>query len=558
MLCSLKIENVAVIEKAQVEFGAGLNVLTGETGAGKSILIDSIHAILGERTSKDIVRSHTSGAKIQAVFSCLSKKVRFQLQQAGMDAGDELSLYREISSEGQSKFRVNGMPATGKIVREITRNLIDIHGQQDSQSLTDPARHLAMLDLYARCEKQRLEYHAVYRQLVQVKRETDSIKQALADKQKRTELLRYQLDEIDSAALQPGEEEELVAKRDRLSNFQNIMNRLAEAYHALDGDDQQQGAADLAGDASRALQSISYIGKDLEALSERADEIYYNIRELCADLAQRMEQPEEEESLDSIEERLDLVFKLKRKYGSSIEEILQYREDICAELENMETADARLEQLEQKKQQLYLQAKQMAQQLSQVRLDAFERFNRQIAEALVFLNMPGIRFVAHHQTGPLASSGQDQLEFYISTNPGEDPKPLAKIASGGELSRIMLAIKSALADADDVGVVIYDEIDTGVSGKAAARIGQKLFQTSKGRQVLCITHTAQIAALADKHLLIQKNFEEGRAYTQIHSLNEAEREQELARIISGDQITPAAIAAAKEMRKVRTEWETKK
>lgn len=553
MLCNLKIENVAVIEKAEVEFGTGLNVLTGETGAGKSILIDSIHAILGERTSKDIVRSNTKRATIQAIFKNLPDKVRKKLQNIGMDAGDELSLYREITSEGQSRFRINGIPATAKVVKEISQNLIDIHGQQDSQSLMDPARHLTMLDLYARCQKQRKEYYLVYRQLVDVKKETDKLKQALSDKQKRTELLQYQLEEIDAVNPQLGEEDELIAKREHLTNFHHIMAKLSEAYQALEGDDQRQGAADSVSDASRCLQHIAHIGKDLESLSERTDEVYYTLRELCADLAHRMEEPEEQgQSLDMIEERLDLIFRLKRKYGNSIEEILQYREDICNELENMETADARLEELEEKKQQLYLQAKQMAQQLSEIRLNAFEKFNQEIAQALVFLNMPGIHFVAHHQTGPLASSGQDQLEFYISTNPGEEPKPLVKIASGGELSRIMLAIKSALADADDVDAVIYDEIDTGVSGKAAARIGQKLLQTSKGKQILCITHTAQIAALADTHLLIQKEIQNGRAYTKIRPLsNETERQNELARIIAGDQITTAALEAAKEMRNVR-------
>ena len=556
MLYSLKIENVAVIEKAEVKFGPGLNVLTGETGAGKSILIDSIHAILGDRTSKEIVRSHTDKAVIQAVFQQLPPKVVRQLEQAGMDSGDELLLYREISAEGQSKFRINGMTATAKLVREICRDLIDIHGQHDSQSLTDPTRHLAMLDLYAHCQPQHAEYYSMYRKLVEVKRETDKIKQVLSDREKRVSLLRYQLDEIEAVALRVGEEEELLQKRNRAMNFQNIMTKLSEAYHALEGSDEQEGAADLAGEAAHSLEQIAHITKDLEYLSERAEEIYYNLRELCADLAQRMEDSNDEEcSLDLIEERLDAIFRIKRKYGDSVEEVLEYAEKISQELDTIETADRRLEDLEIKKQELYQQTKQLAQKLSNIRLQAFERFNKEISEALLFLNMPGIHFMPHHQTGPLASAGQDQLEFYISTNPGEEPKPLAKIASGGELSRIMLAIKSALADADNVATVIYDEIDAGVSGKAAARIGQKLFQTSKGRQVLCITHTAQIAALADTHLLIQKNLSEGRAYTEIHSLNEADREKELARIISGDEITNAAIAAAREMRKVRQHLE---
>ncbi len=552
MLCSLKIENVAVIEKAEVSFGSGLNVLTGETGAGKSILIDSIHAILGDRTSKDIVRSNTEKAVIRAVFRQLPASTVAVLQEAGMDAGDELMLYREISSEGQSRFRINGMTATAKLVREVCHDLIDIHGQHDSQSLTDPSRHLAMLDLYAGCEQQHAEYYAVYRKLVQVKKETDRIKQTLEDKQKRVDLLRYQLEEIEAVSLQLGEEEELLERRNRAANFQNIMEGLSKAYAVLEGSDEQQGAADLAGEAAHSLEYVANISPDLEYLSERAEELYYNLRELCADLSQRIEDTEMTDyPLDLIEERLDAIFRIKRKYGDSVEDVLAYEEKIRQELDTIETADRRLEDLEIEKHRLYNTAKKLAKQLTETRLAAFERFNAQISDALQFLNMPGIRFALHHQLGPLASAGQDQMEFYISTNPGEQPKPLAKIASGGELSRIMLAIKSALADADDVGTVIYDEIDTGVSGKAAARIGQKLFQTSKGRQVLCITHTAQIAALADTHLLIEKKLESGRAYTEIHPLDESDRETELARIISGDQITQAAIEAAREMRKVR-------
>lgn len=549
MLCSLKIENVAVIEKAEVEFGPGLNVLTGETGAGKSILIDSIHAILGDRTSRDIVRSHTPKACIWATFRDLPASVHRQLEQAGMDAGDELLLYREITADGQSRFRVNGLQAAAKVVRAICRDLIDIHGQHDSQGLTDPARHLGLLDLYAHAQPQHAAYYAVYRQLVQVKREADKLRQAKEDRERRAELLRYQLEEIDAAELEPGEEEELLRRRNLAANAQNIASRLAEAYGALEGGEDQPGAADLAGEASNALQGAAGLSEELAQLSERAEEIYYNLRELCADLADRLDAPAEDAgTLDAIEERLDVIFRLKRKYGDSVESVLAYADHARQELDNMETADQRLEQLEEEKQRLFHQAKQLADRLTEVRLAAFERFNTEISQALDFLNMPGIRFALHHTKGPLASAGQDTVEFYISTNPGEEPKPLARIASGGELSRIMLAIKSALADADNVGTVIYDEIDTGVSGKAAGRIGQKLLQTSRGRQVLCITHTAQIAALADQHLLIQKNLAGGRAYTEIHPLDEDARLRELARIISGDEISPAALAAAREMR----------
>lgn len=553
MLCSLKIENVAVIEQAEVEFGPGLNVLTGETGAGKSILIDSIHAILGSRTSRDLVRSHTPRARIHAVFRQIPPAVKKRLEKAGMDAGDELTLYREINADGQTKCRINGMPATAALVRQLCAGLIDIHGQHDSQGLTDPARHLALLDLFVHNKALHEEYYSVYRKLVQVKREMDGMITDEQEKNRRIDLLRYQLEEIEAAALIPGEEETLERQRALLANANRIQESLAAAYHAVEGEEDQSGAADLAGEAANALERAAGLSAPLDEIHQRAEELYYQLRDLAGDLADLIQQQEENSglSLDEVEMRLDEIFRIKRKYGDSVEAVLAYAEHARTELDGIQNADERIRRLDEEKHRLFREAKELAERLTESRLQAFEAFSRQICEALAFLNMPGIRFALHHTKGPLASAGQDTMEFYISTNPGEDPKPLAKIASGGELSRIMLAIKSALADADDVGTVIYDEIDTGVSGKAAARIGQKLLQTAHGRQVLCITHTAQIAALADCHLLIQKNVSEGRAYTEIHPLEEPQRLQELARIISGDQITPAALEAAREMRQVR-------
>ena len=548
MLKDLKIENVAVIEKAQAQFTAGLNVLTGETGAGKSILIDSINAILGNRASRDLVRTGAAKACIWATFTGLPGAVKRQLEEAGYEAGDELLLYREISAEGKSNCRVNGMPATAAMLRDLSAGLINIHGQHDSQSLTNPAKHLALLDTYAQNQAQYAAYRQAYKQLIAVKRQADALSMDEAEKQRRTELLRFQLDEIDAAALQPGEEEQLAARRQVVSHAQAILEQVSAAHGALTGGDEFGGAADLLGAASGSLESAAALDESLKESSERLSELYYTARELAADLADRLEtygfDPAE---LDRLEERLDAIYRLKQKYGGSVEEVLAYAEKARAELEGMERADETLAALSEQKRLLYGQARNAAEALTGIRLAAFEAMEKQLVEACTFLNMPGVRFTLQHSRGPLAGTGQDTVEFYISANPGEAPKPLAKIASGGELSRIMLALKSALAEKDDIPTIIYDEIDTGVSGLAAGRIGQKLRQTARGRQVICITHTAQIAAQADSQLLIQKNVQAERTYTEIFPLDEEGRVREVARIISGDQITELSLANAREM-----------
>lgn len=549
MLTSLRIENVAVIEKVQVQFTAGLNVLTGETGAGKSILIDSISAILGNRISRDLVRTGALKACIWATFDQLPKQVKMQLEQAGYDAGEELLIYREITAEGKSHCRINGMPATVSVLRDITAGLINIHGQHDSQGLTDPAKHLGILDAFAQNQNEFNAYRKVYKELIAVKRQADALQLDEAEKQRKMELLRFQLNEIEDVSLQIGEEERLVARRQIISHAQTILEQIASAHGALSGGDEFSGAADLLGGANGALEQAAVLDESLQPLQERLADLYYNARELAVDLASRLDDygfdPAE---LDQLEQRLDIIYRLKNKYGAdSVEELLKMAEKSREELEHIERADETLEQLNKQKQALYKEAKILAEKLTQTRLTAFERMEQQLVEACAFLNMPGTRFVLQHSRGPLAGSGQDTVEFYISTNLGEAPKPLAKIASGGELSRIMLALKSALAEKDAIPTVIYDEIDTGVSGLAAGRIGEKLRQTSKGRQVLCITHTAQIAALATSHLLIQKNVEGQRTFTQIHPLDQAGRVQELARIISGDHITDLSLANAREM-----------
>lgn len=548
MLSSIKIENVAVIEKAEAHFSAGLNVLTGETGAGKSILIDSINAILGNRASRDLVRTGTNKACIWATFDHIPPSVQQQLEQAGYESDEELLLYREISASGKSNCRINGMPATAAVVKDICGGLINIHGQHDSQSLTNPAKHLALLDAYAQNRREYEAYHQMYRKLVAVKKEADALRMDEAEKQRKMEMLRFQVNEIDSARLTVGEEEQLLTRRRIASGAQTIIAQLSAAHAALNGGDEFSGAADLLGNASSAMEQAAQLDESLQTVSERLSELYYAARELASDLADQTEQYDfDPGELDAIEERLDLIYRLKHKYGNEIADILEFAEKARQELEKMEFSDERLEELDRQKRELFAKARDLAEALTKTRLEAFDALNQQITKELEFLNMPGIRFTLQHSRGPLASAGQDTVEFYISANPGEAPKPLAKIASGGELSRIMLAIKGALAEKDAIPTIIYDEIDTGVSGLAAGRIGEVLRKTSKGRQVLCITHTAQIAALADSHLMIQKNVDGQRTYTEIHPLDIEGRIQALAHIISGDHITAISLANAREM-----------
>ena len=550
MLASLKIENVAVIEKAEVTFTPGFNVLTGETGAGKSILIDSINAILGNRTSRELVRSGAAKACIWATFEGIPVSVQKQLEKCGYEPGEDLLLYREISAEGKGSCRVNGMPATAAVVRDISAGLLSIHGQHDSQSLTNPALHLGLLDQYAQNRDIHAAYHKLYRELVTVKRQLDALNASEADKQRRIAALTEEIDAIDAAALTPGEEKTLQERKMVITHAQTILDGLNAAHLALSGDEdgEQAGAADLLGGAVDGLVNSARLDETLSSVADRLSELYYGARELATDLADRLDaygfDPGE---LDMIESRLDTIYRIKNKFGMEVEELLARRDAAAAELETFQSSGKRIAELKAQMQELYKRARAAAETLTQSRLKAFTAMNREMKAALEFLNMPGIRFALKHSRGALASSGQDAVEFLISTNPGEEPKPLAKIASGGELSRIMLAFKSALADRDALPTVIYDEIDTGVSGLAAGRIGQLLHQTAAGHQVLCITHTPQVAAFADNQLLIQKNVRKDRTFTEIHTLDMDGRVQVLARMISGDKVTDLSLANAREL-----------
>lgn len=548
MLSCLQIENVAVIQKAEVHFQPGLNVLTGETGAGKSILIDSINAILGNRTSKDLVRTGASKAVIRASFAQIPDAVLDKLEAAGYERSAELLLSREITAEGKSSCRINGMPTTAAVLRELCGGLININGQHDSVGLLNPAHHLSILDDYAQNAKLYQEYYVLYRSLVKVKKELDAMITDEAEKQRRIDLLSYQVQEIEEAGLTAGEEQTLEARRKVLANASTIRDRVAKAHALLSGDDDTPGAVDLLGEASNAMDTAAQLDESLSGVSGTLMDLYYSAKDAAAELIDRLDAYDTNDAeLDEIEQRLDLLYRLKRKYGDTVEDIIAFGQKAREELEQIQFSEQRHDQLQAEKLRLYGLAREKAEALTQTRLKAFDELNARITDTLQFLNMPGVRMTLHHARGPLASHGQDSVEFYISTNAGEAPKPLARIASGGELSRITLAIKNALADRDAVPTVIYDEIDSGVSGKAAGRIGEVLRQSAQGHQILCITHTAQIAALADCHLLIQKNVTIDRTYTEIHPLDTEGRVEALARLISGDHVTELSRANAREM-----------
>lgn len=548
MLSSLQIENVAVIQKAEVHFEPGLNVLTGETGAGKSILIDSINAILGNRTSKDLVRTGASKAVIRAAFEQVPSAVLDKLEQSGYERSEALLLSREITAEGKSSCRINGMPATAAVLRDLCGGLININGQHDSVGLLNPAHHLGILDDYAQNRTVFQEYYTLYRKLVQVKRELDALITDETEKQRKIDLLQYQVQEIEDAGLTAGEEQTLENRRKVLSNASAIRDRLAQSYALLSGSDDAAGAVDLLGETSNAVDAAAQLDPALTAAAGQLLDLYYNAKDVAADLIGRLDAYDTNDAeLDEVEQRLDLLYRLKRKYGNTVEDVIAFGQKAREELDSIQHSQQRYDALQAEKMRLYAKAREKAEVLTQTRLKAFEELNTRISGTLDFLNMPGVRMTLRHTRGPLASHGQDSVEFYISTNPGEAPKPLAKIASGGELSRITLAIKNAMADKDAVPTVIYDEIDSGVSGKAAGRIGEVLRQSAQGHQILCITHTAQIAALADCHLLIQKNVSNERTYTEIHPLDENGRVEALARLISGDHVTELSRANAREM-----------
>lgn len=556
MLQSLYIENIAVIERADIAFDAGLNVLTGETGAGKSIVIDAINAVLGERISRDIVRTGSDEARVTALFSDLSPAAAEALREWGIEPDEDgcLLIQRTISAEGKGTCRIGGRPVTVSILRDVGRRLVNIHGQHENQALLSPERHVAYLDRLGGHAPLLEAYRAVYERLCSLRRELDKADMDETMKARRIDLLRYQIDEIEAAELTAGEEEELEASRRLYRHAEAVAEGMMAAKEALSGDEDTMGALSRLEGAASALSGAGRYMEEAAVLSKRVENALYELED-CADelrdLLSRLEFDPAE--LDRVEARLDLIRRLFSKYGPGIPDVLAYAEQARQELDDIENADERQERLRQALAAAERDAAEAAARLTDARTKTAERFSKSVMEQLAFLDMPHVTMEVSITPASLSSGGADQVEFLMSANPGEPPRSIAKIASGGELSRVMLAIKSVLADADDIDTLVFDEIDAGISGRAAWKVGVKLRETARGsdgsrsRQVLCVTHLAQIAAQADHHLLIAKSVRDGRTYTDVRPLDEDGRMEELARIIGGEA-TPASREAAREMR----------
>ena len=553
MLSQLYIENVAVIEKVSVDFHTGFSVLTGETGAGKSILIDSINAILGERTSRDLVRTGAKSAFVSAVFTELGKHTLEKLETLGYAPEEDgtLMIQREISADGKSSCRINGRPAAVSALKEIGPMLVNIHGQHESYGLLSPENHLSYLDSMGLPQELSERYSSVFGDVKRIRRELDSLNMDEAQKARQIDLLTYQINELEEADLKEGEQEELDRQRSMYRNSEKIASAIAEAKAELDGGEETEGASSAVSTAADCIGRASQYLPELNSLAERLQSISYDLEDCSDELHGYDDKLEYDPSeLDAIESRLDTLYRLGRKYGGSVENMLKFLAKSKTELEKIQTSDETAVKLKEQYQKSAAEAKNLALKISEWRAKTAHSFSAQVKKELEFLNMPHVVFEVSLERGPLGSKGCDRVEFLISTNAGEPAKPIAKIASGGELSRIMLAVKTVLAGHDEVGTLIFDEVDTGVSGSAAQKIGMKLSEVARSRQVVCVTHLAQIASLADSQYLIQKQVRDGKTYTEVSELDDGGRCRELARIIGGAQITPLTLQNAEEMLKM--------
>lgn len=549
MLTSLHIENIAVIEKAELELGGGLNVLTGETGAGKSMVIDAINAVLGERVSRDAVRTGSNQARVTALFSAMSPRVCDALSEMGFppDEDGALLIQRTISAEGKGSCRINGQPATVSVLRAVGRMLVNIHGQHENQALLSPERHVRYLEQMGGLLPLREEYDAAWQKYGDARRKLEETRMDEGMKARQTDMLRFQIDEIEGAELQPGEEEELRAQRRLYRNAERIAVSLNEARTALSGDEESEGAVSLISEALSGLQDAGKYAEEMAELASRVESLSYDLEECAEELRDYATHLDfEPGALERVEERLDAIRRVTSKYGGDEQAALDFLEKARTELDGIELSDVRAARLQKELDAARAQAEETAGRLSKARARAAKAFEKQVGEELAFLDMPGVRLRVAMEPVDLGPGGLERVEFLIAANPGEEPRPLAKIASGGELSRMMLAFKSVMADADDIDTLVFDEIDTGISGRAASKVGIKLRQTARSRQVLCVTHLAQIAAQAHHHFLIEKSVRGGRTYTGVVPLDGEERENELARIIGGE-VSPAAREAAREM-----------
>ena len=549
MLTNLYIENIAVIEKSNIDFTDGLNVLTGETGAGKSIVIDAINAVLGKRSSRGMIRTGADAAYVSATFEELSELVHKKLAAMGYSAEDgSLILSRELSASGKNTCRINSRPATVAALKELGEYLINIHGQNDNLELMNPALHIVYIDALADIGTKLSEYRRLYRELKSVEEELSSADTDESERLRRMDLLSFQITELEDADITVGEYDALSEERNALQNREKIAKELMRARIALDGDDEVDGVLRMTDDAATSVMNASRYMSTLEGAADRLSSALYELQEISRELEGAMDDIDADpHRLEEIEERLDLLYRLRHKYGDSEEELLAYLDHAKKELNALSDYAFNREQLEKRRDELYNNAYNSAKELSDIRKKVCETFRESVEREMAFLLMPDVRLEIQHEEVEMNSRGIDKIEFLISVNPGEEPKPVSKIASGGELSRMMLAIKTVLSRADFVQTLIFDEIDTGISGSAADRVGKKLHQLSADSQVLCVTHQAQIAAFADNHLFISKSVHDERTFTQVDSLDEDGRIRELARIVGGEQITDSALNHAKQL-----------
>ena len=550
MLSQLYIENIAVIEKASIDFQKGFNILTGETGAGKSIIIDSINAVLGGRVSREIVRNGAKMARVSALFTSIGTETLQKLEELGLSPEEEenLLLQREIRSEGKTVCRINGRPATVSMLREVGLTLLSILGQHESYELLSPEQHVEYIDSFGGLNELKSQYSSAYHKLRSVKKEWDSLLMDEDQKARRMDLLRYQIEELEAGEIRLGEQEELTQQRTMFRNSEKIAESIAIAKNALDGDDESAGAVSSVGTAADSLEDAAQFLPSLTSTAQKLRDLEYNLQDCLAEVREAGESLEYDPArLEQVEERLDQLYRLSLKYGSTEEEMLEFLKRSRKELRTIELSDERAQELSEEYERCKAEAIQLAKELSSKRRKAASELVSQVREELTFLDMPGVEFQVEQLRCPLNQWGCDKIQFLLSTNPGEPPRPMAKIASGGELSRIMLAIKTVLSGTDRIPTLIFDEIDTGISGSAARKVGLKLQQVSQNRQVLCVTHLAQIAALADVHFLISKQIRDQKTFTQVLPLDFEGRKREIARIMGGTEITPLLLQNAEEM-----------
>lgn len=548
MLSNLQIENIAVIKSASIDFENGFNVMTGETGAGKSIVIDSLNAILGERTSRELIRSGADSASVCAEFQNVGDNVKNELEKLGIEKDDTLIVSRKLTPDGKNVCRINGMPATVSMLKALGVQLVNIHGQLDNQSLLSPETHCYFIDKLAGSGRELNEFKELYSLYIKKENELKSLNTDVNEKNRRLDILNYQIEEIQKADIRPGEKDELTEKLGFLRNAEKVLDLLHTAYAALNGDGEMPGAADVAADAASKLLSAADYSSDFTETANGVNDAAMNLSAYTEELRDKIYSLDyDPNETERAEERLDVIYRLSQKYGDSEEDILAYLENAEKERDALSFSDERAEQLRAETEKAYNEALAAAKKLSEIRIEAGKKFSADVERELAFLDMPSVKFIVNDSVGELYENGIDNIEFLLSANAGEEPKPLSKIASGGELSRIMLAIKCVLSELDDIDTLIFDEIDSGVSGRAALKIAAKMKELSKTHQVICVTHLAQIAAFADEHKLISKEEKDGRTYTCIASLDYNGRKYELARIMGGLTVTQSILNSAEEL-----------